>query len=55
MVSGALCIIIGFCLCAICMTICAESIADAIVESVNRKWNDWPEADALNDEEESML
>lgn len=51
MVIGALCVLAGFGLCAVCVALCAEIMADAVVEAVFRKVEQWPAADGLEDEE----
>ena len=41
-------------LCAVCVGVCAETLADAVVETVYRKVERWPVADALDEKEEEL-
>ena len=54
MITGALCVLAGFGLCAVCVGVCAETLADAVIETVYRKVERWPGADALDDEEDVL-
>ena len=54
MITGALCVMAGFGLCAVCVGVCAETLADAVVETVYRKVERWPVADALDEKEDEL-
>lgn len=54
MIIGALCLLAGFGLCAVCVGVCAETLADAVVETVYRKVERWAVADALDEKEDEL-
>ena len=54
MIIGALCLLAGFGLCTVCVGVCAETLADAVVETVYRKVERWPVADALDGKEDGL-
>ena len=54
MIIGALCLLAGFGLCAVCVGVCAETLADAVVEAAYRKVERWPVADALDEKEDEL-
>lgn len=54
MIIGALCVMAGFGLCAVGVCVCAETLADAVVETAYRKVERWPVADALDEKEDEL-